>query len=699
MRLIAPALLILIAASVVPIASVWPENTANDMREIDRLGVRMAMDAMRNHNPMCADSDRCDQGTGCISPSPAPGPITEVPSEDEAHRHYVRDLKAFHICRQRVQRSRLVDWSHIQFVGAASLDPQSVSFADSINRWNGNYLWEPASASTDIITKLGDEARAVFGPIPDADCGDAAARIIPLEIDGNIVDLKRDPTKTGSPLQFEHRDIADNIVGWTSEVARCDKPSLAGNVTYCGMNSRVSRRVTGNVEWVALCRKSSPHLELDPEPYWQKDNPAFARLGIIGFNRLSGEIVFFDGSKERAGFDWTQTFVPPGGHSYADRNGRAAAAALYDPTFQVQCSACHDNKSPYVIDPHIGQARVGYSNGARGREAGAFSLGDYIPKTPHTEQLPFRVVGSAYTATYGNDLARARTIRDPSGNCTECHTLTTQVTGQRLAADAAGREPTITKPDWAQLLKVRAERLKLDQINLHRTEWALRSGAGKIHPWMVPQDGSNVAAMGPEIGDDDWQQLSNCIWEAGGQSCGYRPLYSTCRAPGQQPDGDGSAPIDATATVLAPPPGETGADRLLRLNWKYLNDYGGVPQRDDVRFNLAIRSTPIPSSRKPPEENDYPDIADARDAGFASIAGDVGTSGAAMLIRDISYFGHRHFTEPTPSTVPRTFRIDLPAQCNRRYLASILPKRFCFDQAGTRYADRALLIYADITCN
>src|SRR5262249_45097492 len=153
--------------------------------------------------------------------------------------------------------------------------------------------------------------------------------------------------------------------------------------------------------------------------YWQKGNPTFARLGMIGFNRQSGEIVFFDGSKDRHDFDWTQTFIPPGGRSYADVNGRATAARLYDPTFQIQCSACHDNKSPYVIDPNIGLARIGYQGGAKGERAAAFSLDDYIPKMTRSEQLPFRVIGSAYTATYTADLARAKTFRDPSGNCTE----------------------------------------------------------------------------------------------------------------------------------------------------------------------------------------------------------------------------------------------------------------------------------------
>ena len=89
----------------------------------------------------------------------------------------------------------------------------------------------------------------------------------------------------------------------------------------------------------------------------------FALLGTIGFNKSTGEIVFFDGRKDRDEFDWSKPFVPPGGHSYSDAAGRAAAEALYDPTFQIRCHACHDNKSPYVVDPHAGQVQGRLSPG------------------------------------------------------------------------------------------------------------------------------------------------------------------------------------------------------------------------------------------------------------------------------------------------------------------------------------------------
>ena len=94
---------------------------------------------------------------------------------------------------------------------------------------NGDIFWAPASASDNPVTRFGDEARAVFGPIPDADCNDDAVTM-PIEVDGNGVELRRNVGKPGQPLEFQHRDASGRIVRWTKDIPRCDKPSLAGNV-------------------------------------------------------------------------------------------------------------------------------------------------------------------------------------------------------------------------------------------------------------------------------------------------------------------------------------------------------------------------------------------------------------------------------------------------------------------------------------
>jgi hypothetical protein len=632
----------------------------------------------------------CDRTTGCVAPRRPQGPLLKILPDDRAYRQYLRDLQTFQTCRRLSLISRSDDAGSVRFADLRSVGLEEITFAQTIDRWNGAYIWAPASASMDTITRFGDEVRAVFGDIPEGDCSDEASKTIPVQIDGNIVDLKPNVEKEGHPLEFEHRDTAGHVVKWTSDIARCDKPSLAGSASYCGINSRLTRQEKGDVEWLFFCRKSGPGGEVQPTPYWQRSNPKFALFGVIGFNRLTGEIAFFDGRKDREEFDWSARFVPPGGRSYGDHKGRAAAEAFYDPTFQVECSACHDNKGPHVITPNIHQARVGFS-GPTDPRAIAFSLDTLLPPLPRTRSTPFRVIGSAYTGTHRISLSRAMTVRDPTGNCTGCHTLTTQVTGQRFAADAVALAPTIQQPDRSQYLQLAAERRKLLEIDTHRTTWATRSGSGRIHPWMAPIDGS-------EISSSDWDVLSNCLWGAGGSECDYRPLYTSCPRPGAAEDGDMSEPSGLTANVLPVVLPAMLGSRVLRLEWEYRNSYGNVPERDDVRFNVAIRATDIPAVNTSPARDDYPPIEEALDTGFVEITDKTGVSGKSLVIRDVSYLGHARFTDPVPSTQPRSFRLDVPARCDRRYLVRIVPKRYCFDQQMQVFGRADYLAFVDIPC-
>ncbi len=570
-------------------------------------------------------------------------------------------------------------------------------FASTVRRWNGDIFWAPASASANRVTREGDEARAVFGPIPDADCAAASAVSLPLEVDGNIVDLKPNPDQAGNPLEFEHRDVAGRVVKWTRAVPQCDKPSLAGSVAYCGLNSRLNRVTRGNVEWLFLCRKSSPDREVTADPYWRRSDPRFALLGTIGFNRGSGEIVFFDGRKDRNEFDWSKPFVPPGGHSYADAAGRAEAEALYDPTFRIGCHECHDNKTPYVIDPHIEHARVGYDDvGGDARQA-AFSLGDYLPEIPFVEDAPFRVIGSGYTKVYAETLARARTVRDPTGNCTGCHTLTTQYTGRRFVPDSLHRLPWVSRPSWNQYMRLQAETAELGRVAAHRTGWAADPGRGQISPWMVPWFGNDVALLPTEMSSADWRRLSNCLWDAGGSECGYRPLYTACPAPGS--DGDPSKPSGFAVALLPPPADGTGADRMLRIGWRYLNEYGAVPERDDVRFDVAVEETDIPRAMDAPPAGDYPTIDTMQATDFAADGLEPQRSTNTELIRNVSFIGHTNGSDPAGATAPRTFRLDVPGRCRKRYLLRIQAKRFCFDPSNISYAAAGNLFYLDVICN
>ena len=600
-------------------------------------------------------------------------------------------------------KKHLIDGEHAPSTNErpddVSLWKDSRLYADLIAHWNGDIFWAPASVSTNVITRFGDEARAVFGPIPEANCAKGVS--IPIEVDGNIIDLRPNHNKLGQPLEFAHLDIGGRIVKWTEAIPRCDKPSLAGgDVTYCGMSSRLSRVEQGSVEWLFLCRKSSDSKKVEADPYWSKSNPKFRLFGTIGFNHATGEIVFFDGRKDRTEFDWSTPLPAPGGRSYGDRAGREAAEALYDPTFQVQCSSCHDNKNPYVITPHILQSRVGYFGGEEDPRAAAFSLGDFLPETSRLEGAPFRVIGSGYTARYRIFLGQAKTVRDPNGKCTTCHTLTTQITGRRFAADAIARWPRASKANGAQASELVGEQIAYAEIERHRTDWALSSGQGKIHPWMVPEHGNRLAEQPYEqLSEEEWHKLSDCLWGDGGSECSYKPLYTQCLPPQAIEGGDGSTPIDLELSVLPQNSQEVGADRALELRWRYLNSYGDVPTRDDVRFDVVVREAKVAPNGIAPVPAEYPSIPDVTAENQLPADIEVSGSASAVIIRNVSHLGHDKWTDPTAAYAPREYKISLPATCNRRYLVRLLPKRYCFDQSYIVYSEADHLRYVDVKCS
>jgi hypothetical protein len=659
-------------------------DAAGGQTDLSRQVSQLASDAMlRLDQGVCTD-DSCDPLTGC-----------NVPNKDRTQ------LQLFQACRVLVlflTRSMNADPHFSSPAGA----PRDAEFAARVMSLNGDIFWAPASKSTEIVTNFGDEARAVFGPIPDADCGKGAATIR-LEVDGNSVDLKPNPGKPGNPLEFEHRDAAGRLVKWTTTVPQCDKPSLAGGFqdTYCPLNSRMSRVVRGKVEWVTLCRKTTGEINLSTDPSWQSSDPRFALLGTIGFNEESGEIVFFDGREDGFPFDWSKPFGPPGGKSYGDGAGRAASDVIYDTSFISECSFCHDNKNPHVVNPHIGLKRVGYRDDAL---KAAFGLDDgHLPwfmEREKAQDAPFRVIGSAYTATYYADLRTARSVVDPTGHCTRCHLLTTQATGRRFAADAVGKKPFASNQQDPAL----QQEISVFKADAHfRTTWATEPGG--IVPWMV-LEGNELGGTTHQISDPDWEKLSECLWGNGGSACGYKPLYTKCPKPesresdsstGETPDPSG--PTALAAAVVDEP----GSDRLrgkdVRVTWKYLNSLGDVPERDDVRFNIAIKEADIPEGQPEPSPRDYPTMDEVQSKQSTPIDGDIGRLEAGWLIQNASYAGHLRWTEPAPAAAPRDYRVDFPAVCGKRYLIRISPKRFCFDRSDQVFGEVDHVAFADVVCD
>ena len=320
------------------------------------------------------------------------------------------------------------------------------------------------------------------------------------------------------------------------------------------------------------------------DPYWMPGNSSYELLGYIGFNRASGEVVFFDGTYNGMKFNWDTPTVPPGGSGYADDTGRALAAQTYDATFRIACVACHDNKKPRIITPYIKQARVGYRDATLAK---AFSLGDLLPSLPRGARAPYRVFGSSYTAVHTQVLSQSRMVADPTGNCAECHGLTNSGAG-RFASDAVGKLGTLSGDAGIE--------------NSYRTEWALRTGTGKILPWMVPDSGNDISSIPPVLSDSDWATLKAAIDNAPVDSL---PVYTSAPAPesviaDSTRIADPSAPTNFNLAVADNRDGTSEPmTKEVHLTWNYLNGLGGVPERDDVRFNVAVLEKDIPQVEEP----------------------------------------------------------------------------------------------------
>ncbi len=408
---------------------------------------------------------------------------------------------------------------------------------------------------------------------------------------------------------------------------------------------------------------------LTADPYWMSSNSSYDKLGYIGFNQLSGEVAFFD-SADGQSFDANRVYPPPGGQGYGDQTGRVESSTRYDSKFQDTCVGCHDNKQPRIVTPFLKQSRIGYRDPGLAK---AFSLGELIPEFPHESNAPYRVVGSDFTAKHSDVIQTSRVIFDPSGKCTNCHSLTSIGTGT-FASDAVGR------------LGTRAGDADTTYVKNFRTDWALRTGNGKIHPWMVPGFGYQLSgtSLPAELSDGDWNRLK-AVMDNPASDARSVGLYTEAPAPEgvSTPDtriGDCYGPTNFSFIVRD---NRDGTGQLLpkeiQISWKYLNGLGGVPERDDGRFHLAILESAIPAGGAKPAPTDFPTLAQAEDKGASLLAGEVYRVGSVIVVKDISFSGHLRWTDPPPTTKPRHYSIAFPVARNKRYLIRLVAKRFCFD--------------------
>jgi hypothetical protein len=130
----------------------------------------------------------------------------------------------------------------------------------------------------------------------------------------------------------------------------------------------------------------------------------------------------------------------------------------------------------------------------------------------------------------------------------------------------------------------------------------------------------------------------------------------------------------------------------------YLNALGGVPERDDVRFNLALKEIAIPAGGQQPDSSQFPSLTDAEGANAQMISDFLGNIQGGKLLTNASFAGHTKWTDPAPTTIPRDYKILIPAACDKRYLIRLVPKRFCFDQSNEVFGSVDHTTWVDVSC-
>lgn len=492
------------------------------------------------------------------------------------------------------------------------------------------------------------QCEAVLGPIPEISCD-------PENPAPNTKVTRIPVLYEGIPLGFGDSRESDAILAQRRESGdrSCDFPSIGGDFP-CTVGSTLvhySDPENPNVQWVGLCRG----VDEDVVSY-----DRFIGNGLIGANEKTGEMCFFFGGNP----DPTADYELPRLTSDVP-DGESLAPWLPPRDMPGSCLSCHPNNDPWIMTPWLQP--------------------EYMRQMLLDPAYPLALPSGVEI----DDLLAARHIRQtPPGLKTmlptplpEDRTAWTEeeilvdgavklrqyraVGSSYVANEAAGgvKPRTGSKPDsWSVNFR---ERLLLEPMatscssgchamaNENFTRMAHDSLGSKyavpyLTEMMSANDMPGFTWMPPVVGPiEPWIDLFE---RAEGPSI---PAITECPIP-KQVDVDPEVEIEC----------DEGEGGYVTIRWTYENDYGDVPGRDDVRFDVAL------------------DIA-ANGEGGRGVAANSSLEGVAMeedgpgvdVLRDLA---------PDPER-PGQYELIVPfvgAQPN--WSVDLQPKRFCFEEPDRR---------------
>jgi hypothetical protein len=432
----------------------------------------------------------------------------------------------------------------------------------------------PIDDENDLVAYVA-QCESVLGPIPEISCDPArpapGTRVtkIPVFVDGHLLAFGGEYADDDAELLSQRQESGEYT---------CDFPSLGGDFP-CGVGSTLIQYANPenpNVQWMGLCRGVPG------------DTPSYDRFignGLIGANELTGEMCFFFGANP----DRSKAYRLPRLASTAE-SAEALSPWLAPRDMPGSCLSCHPNNDPWIQTPWLQPEYM-----RRVLEDADFPLdlpsgvtlddvlaARYIRQTPvaHKTLLPealppgrsswteeeivdggrllkrqYRAVGSSYVSNEAAGTVKARTGTLPASwsiNFRDRLLLVEQSQACSRGCHAVANE------NFERLAK---DSLRSAEGSKYYSNFADLSSLHESS-WMPPFESNDDAAARTYAGG---VALLRAITE--------------CPIPKQ---------LSEPPTVSVSCSKDQSDRAQVQVLWKYDNDFGKVPGRDDVRFDVSL---------------------------------------------------------------------------------------------------------------
>jgi hypothetical protein len=476
------------------------------------------------------------------------------------------------------------------------------------------------------------QCEAVLGPIPQISCDPAnpapgtVVSKIPTFVDGQLLAFSSDVSAAEQTLLTQRQ---------TSGSYTCDFPSIGGTFP-CTVGSTLVQYQSStnpNVQWVGLCRGVF------------NDNPGYDRFignGLIGANVKTGEMCFFFALNPQT----DQPYVLPRLSSDAD----ASALAPWLPPNQMpgSCISCHPNNDPWIFTPWL---QPSY-------------MREYLTSTSYPLKMPASVaIDDVFAANIitSTPVAIQQLLPTP---LPDGRTSWSEEEIIDAHGDVALRQYRIVGSGYVNA-EANGEQLP-------------RTGMVKPATWFVnfrdrvrlkPMEQSCSAGC-HAMGNEHWISMAHDS-EGTKYSAFLTTQMTSLSLPGDDwmPNLPGWSDIDDPATYTIPAITECPLPKQLTgevdvqcglgavdVSWTYVNDFGAVPGRDDVRFDVAALADTVAA--------DGLGVSPASPLEGVSLNESAGVS----IVRDLAASDGSSYVMHVPLSSTRPSQILLQ------------PKRYCFEE-------------------